>query len=314
MPKQITSYVCSYCKYTLRTEKGILSHEKTCKHSPITIEAHRTKTAFELAVKDIQTTSKNVPELLSRLAAYLRTVNIELTINSYPDKWSNCASNSHSAPAGYEENWCGMKNSAGVPNGYPGWTGRWEGTIKYLTSTKETYFSLLRDRIPFIHTESGCSGANFSIEGKLFLYDFPTMHEEWKGSGAEFNLIGDEFTLTLSKLKSEYVKATCSWIEQQKDSIAIAVLKKELYELSSLLTKVSVASNSYYNSVYRNENPLTIPELPSAFVDLKEYQLTKNLQVIKQIDKPDIDILYNKAFTLAATLNTYKTKHAEYFI
>jgi len=38
--------------------------------------------------------------------------------------YNNLVSNSHSAPEGHAQNWCGNADSRGVPRGYPGWSGR----------------------------------------------------------------------------------------------------------------------------------------------------------------------------------------------
>jgi hypothetical protein len=38
-------------------------------------------------------------------------------------RWNNLASNSHSAPRGKKQNFCGQGDKDGIPKGYPGWCG-----------------------------------------------------------------------------------------------------------------------------------------------------------------------------------------------
>ena len=140
MAKQSILYTCDYCNTTRQTEKGIKSHEATCKHNPAVIETTKKLNTFDAAIEDIRVTAKTVPELLDRIQTFLRTQDIELTFTSTPYQWSDCVSNSHNSPKGYKQNWCGQGDAEGIPKGYPGWQGSWKGSIKYISKTKEITF------------------------------------------------------------------------------------------------------------------------------------------------------------------------------
>ena len=321
MAKQSIVYLCDYCNTTRQTEKGIKSHEATCKHNPAVIETTKKLNTFDAAIEDIRVTAKTVPELLDRIQTFLRTQDIELTFTSTPYQWSDCVSNSHTSPKGYPQNWCGQRDAEGIPKGYPGWQGSWKGSIKYISKTKEISFSDLRGVwhdskfcIPFLHTGSGNSGSNFTIEGRLFLYDFPTMHNEWKMAGKEFALIGQAYSANLQALNKDYLSVKKQYVDKQPDVIALGNLIDEAQELLNSIVNSKDTIRSYYDNEYKETNEFHIPELPSAFVNLQEYQQIQNQAILQQINKPDTTALYKRTEALAKELAEYKGKYAEYFV
>jgi hypothetical protein len=90
-------------------------------------------------------------------------------------KWNSHVSNSHSCPKGGVENWFGDKNK---PTGYPGWSGRVEGTLTRHKKHMNSYpwGSLLK--LLSFHSGSGSGGNEYwGYELKIFADDWPVMSQ-----------------------------------------------------------------------------------------------------------------------------------------
>jgi hypothetical protein len=85
-------------------------------------------------------------------------------------QWDDLCSNSHSAPKGKQQNWCGRSDAKGVPRGYPGFRGR----IQFEIGKHYTYSTdLLRGT--GIHTGSGGGGNSSEYEVTLFAEEWPAL-------------------------------------------------------------------------------------------------------------------------------------------
>jgi hypothetical protein len=84
------------------------------------------------------------------------------------------ASNTHSAPRGYQTNCGGLKSKDGVPRGYPGFYGRIEGKFKnYHRGGITELFNMID-----IRTGSGSGGSRFGYEMTIWSYDWINFREE----------------------------------------------------------------------------------------------------------------------------------------
>jgi hypothetical protein len=86
--------------------------------------------------------------------------------------WKEEVSNSHSAPLGKRDNWCGRNKDE--PTGYPGW----QGNIRYRPTdykTSDYYFGSDAWIGTGINTGSGGYATTYYYDVKLFAEDWPAM-------------------------------------------------------------------------------------------------------------------------------------------
>lgn len=98
-------------------------------------------------------------------------------------KWNDCVRNSHSCPRNGVRNWSGnetFSNGLPKPNGYPGWVGFLEFTVRPELKKYDGYGSdYFKDTI--INTGSGGGGSlvngvrKYNYDVRLFADDFPAM-------------------------------------------------------------------------------------------------------------------------------------------
>ena len=106
---------------------------------------------------------------------------LRLELDCVPDRFSDKVSNTHGCPIGGVTNW---RCEGNLPKGYPGWTGRFEGRVsgKKGVDLHALFYGRFSCDLPFsfagFHTGTGCPGSKFSIEGYIFLSDFPKV-EKW---------------------------------------------------------------------------------------------------------------------------------------
>lgn len=97
-------------------------------------------------------------------------------------RFSN-VSNSHSSPIGFEQNFMRKPDK---PLTYPGWY----GTVTFVFSNSKCIGRDWLDRFDGLNTGSGCGGGSrfmeynnvyvLSYELRLYIYDFPLIHEQYK--------------------------------------------------------------------------------------------------------------------------------------
>lgn len=219
------------------------------------------------AIKKSKEDFKNAPRMTATSIEDFRLKAIEM-INSWNKpygvkllelnfenvKWNVKVSNSHSAPIGYQQNWCGNKDKDGVPNGYPGWEGRVTG--KYSKDVPREGMSVsgsfCDSGIPGLNTGTGGGFPSFGYDLKLFLYDFPLIHEQFKAQlnnreelvekirlreAADKQWESDQFEFVSSN--AEY-KHTQSLIDDYTTQITKLTEAKKLCEASLATTKVQL--------------------------------------------------------------------------
>jgi hypothetical protein len=110
--------------------------------------------------------------------------------------WSNRVDNSHSCPHNGETNWGGGK--AGVPRGYPGWT----GTISFQLSHDVPSFSSNLLKGTRIHTGTGGGGGK-----NLYTYGVTLFADDWPGVFGSMQSEREEYERDhlLDMIKNQYV-------------------------------------------------------------------------------------------------------------
>jgi len=305
-----TTYECEYCNKSYKTLSGVNKHERICNKSPI--ESNHN------AIETIRQSATSIHDLISKITNFLDSIGIEIIFTDYPTTWSDLVSNSHNAPRGYEQNW-GSEPSK--PKGYPGWTGRWKGSIKHKNSNKEVRLSDLTHsqgnpvmHIPFMHTGSGCTGQNFSIEGKLYLYDFPLMYKTWVEEGKEYEYMLQEYSPIIHKLREEYHNCQSSYITNDP---LVASINTTIGEVTTLLSDLKDQQSNiiaYKKNEFVINNPLKLPSILHMATDpLVVKQLVKD-STSKDIASVKLNNYAKELLVLSEKLITYKSNNPEYFI
>lgn len=282
--KKIEMYECSHCEHTLKTEKGILAHEIKCEKNPKVILKERLKGQDAQDVEYIRNNAKSLDDIIRMTTEFLAKRDIDITFNSFPTKYSKMVSNSHNSPRGKPQNWCGRGDKDGIPKGYPGWTGRWNGTIVnngVYKDGKEISLGDLNDhwdklgfRLDFIQTGTGGPGVNFSIEGILFVEDFPLIFAEMEG-----DLVSDDysekFNEGLGSLVKEYEGMISTHCAEDDFMIRLKDTRKQLsVGLASIDEAIKLHRNEM-STMYKNDNPIPLPEVETSLIDLSKYYSLK---------------------------------------
>lgn len=320
MAKQLTLYQCSFCDHTLKTEKGILKHEKSCTKNPAILD-------IEKNIEDIRCTSTSIVEVVERLKTYLLTLGIKLHFSRYPDTYSTLVRNGYNAPAGYKTN---FGRSPSIPTGYPGWSGSWVGQLEVVDSSilgisKKVYFTdLLRGavckelKVPFIHTGGGGEGSDsdFRYEGMFFVYDFPKIHEKYLAEGGAISdlshhysqVVGDYF----DKLNTERSHKV-SWDPKVRK---LGDLKKQAQDLIKVFEDATLLREKDVRSQFNESYEVPLPLPPDPFC--ADSDTLKKIQSATYSEKakpaPELKAYANTLNELVAQMNKLKTENPEYFL
>lgn len=281
MASKVESFKCEFCSRTFDDLKGAESHEKSCKNNPTNPDKIRkdaemkAKKAAQSEVDQIRDCATSPEHLVQLLIAFFYSKGIKLHFSSYPSSFSLTVGNSHNSPQGYPR---GERNriAEGVPTSYPGWTGKWEGSIEVIDPSilgiKDPRPSLFdfRDgkygfRIPWLQTGSGNFGDRFSIGGILWLYDFPKMLEEYETSNGPEKLAIHNYEQSLFDYHKEFQKGRREFIEKDSTSLDLEHLMKELNKIQSELSKAKTNNQKYLTNQYNEQKGFKIPLPPSAF-------------------------------------------------
>ena len=168
--------------------------------------------------------------------------------------------------------------------------------------------------IPYMQSNGGSWGSNFRGSSIFWLYDFPKMHEEWKTNQDEYKLLSKDYDQKITTLSSEFQKAQDTWVKSQDSYLTTLSYSQQIDALTKELAGIRANTVKYLKNEYTTNNPIDLPTIPSAFIDNKAYQNAANLNVISQIDKPEIAVIFEQLQNLSQKLSTYKTDYPEYFI
>lgn len=228
-------------------------------------------------LEKIRTTSENIHEVVQRLTKLWELIGIKVVFTSYPSEFTYSVSNSHNAPKGYSQNW---KRESDKPEGYPGWTGVWKGTITTTDSkswgTSLAFRNLIgswgNKKLPsctWIKTGTGSSGIDFNISGMLFLYDFPLMHKQFCDNKEEFKVLEKDYNNAIKKYHNKFLSARDNYIKTSPLNITLQELTKELEERLQDLNAYKVKMHNYHASKFCENYKVVVPKMPSMFIDDK---------------------------------------------
>lgn len=257
---------------------------------------------FQKEVNFIRENATSPHMIIKMIEELLLKYGVEIKFSSYPTSFSSNVSNSHSAPIGYPHNWSSKRDD--VPTSYPGFTGKWAGSIKLIDEEKSKVlgskvlsFSDLQHIINFINTGTGCGGANFSISGILWVYDFKKIHEEFIADGSVIKHNENEFKKCVEDYQKQYQLELTEFI---KNDDVISNLNKKMSALDDAKSKLLELHQKRkmflindFNSKYDEEIPMPSSAflMNSEIKSLKTQTYYTNLKtvpnsegIIKRID------------------------------
>lgn len=238
---QTEMYVCEVCNKPYLEFSAAVRCEKACKKALRDLKNHQ---KLKKEANDIRLTSTSLSEVIERTAKFMKKqYGVDIVFDSYPNKLG-MEYISHNSPIGVKTVW-GNSDSKGLPTSYLAFKGRWAGIIT--KDGKEVSFgsyigTFKRDHlINFLHTGSGSSGSKFSMDGCIFLQDFPLLEEQYK----EYTVLETKATAAkeLQRQKiAEYNKELDNAVSSDPDVLELTKVQDELNQkLRSVL--------AYYNEI-----------------------------------------------------------------
>jgi hypothetical protein len=222
--------------------------------------------------KKIRLTSKSINEVIENLKELFLEYGIKIAFHNYPSTFSIAVCNSHKAPIGYKTNW--GKQKGDVPTSYPGFERRWSGNIEVVDKAKaKTVFSGnhpsfgdITDIVDFLCTGSGNSGDNFSIDGMLWLYDFPLINEEYN---SEYNVqrvvISENYNLALDNFERKYHQAQIKEIKTNAMNIELDNQRRVLEQCLDTLKIAKQSNIEFAKNKFNSEYYQTLELPPNQF-------------------------------------------------
>lgn len=310
-----SKYRCDFCKKTLSTQKGITNHMNTI---------HKEQIQDAKAIEDIRVTSKSVHEVVDRLVAFWKDKGINVYIEDYPTSFDHRVSNSHNSPAGYPQNWGGKGD---LPRGYPGWRGIWKGTVEVIDKKRwgsSLYFSDMVGSwgrykglpvVSWVKTGSGGGGDSFRYDGMLFLYDFPSMYDEYKINNEKYyQLVKDDYNFALQEYQRKY--------KQLRDEAVYTTPEvqsaKKLAELTKTLAQNAKGAEEkaikYATNKFNKDMPANIPTPTSIFTESDYVKAIITDRDSTKIEPPELEAIKNRLRVLSEELKTFMETTPEMFV
>jgi len=303
---------CKFCGEERKDELTLNSHMSSCEENPEVkerIQVNGERIAMKNAFEKMRREATNIHDLLDSYVKYFAKQDIIITFESYPDRWDDCVSNSHNAPNGYSENWCGRDKD--TPIGYPGWRGTWKGTIK--SKNREDDMSNLFPG--YFKTGTGSGGQNFRIEGVIFLYDFPQMHEEWKTNKGEVKQMANTFNSEIQHLNAEFNKKLNIHINKNN---TILDIENTISDINTLINKIRESRDvikSQLSKEFHEKNIFNIPNIDSAFINYEKLsKIGVSIQNSLSVEDEDIQFHVKKINVLHNMIYEYYNRHPEIFL
>lgn len=200
IPVQVQAFKCPVChKLHLDYEKS-RQCVKVCGAAAYRKDLANRKDAIRVTnMRMVREAATSLPDAIERLIAYCKTLGIKLQFTEYPDRLDDVR-NSHGSPVGFPRHsgWDGDAKNDKIPETYPGFYGSWKGSIRGRCPMKSCYNGsreidlrcLFDHVVEGFYSGTGNPSKDFSIEGYMFLYDFPKMCTQgglfsvFKGKGA----------------------------------------------------------------------------------------------------------------------------------
>lgn len=321
------AFQSEHCGTVLKTETGAIKHEEKCpKNDVAKKEKAKRQSEFAKELEEIRTTSTSIHEAVMRVVELWRANGVSVNFISYPSAFSMQVRNTHDSPKGYPQN---RESKPGLPKGYPGWQGRWSGTIeivdpKKLGSGYASFQDLCGTWGPcgnlggVTFFKIGCGGAgksDFSYSGMMYLYDFPKMHQEFIDNGEEYKVLESEYNTSISDYRKVFLELQREHVEENPEYVKLSRmvenLSKSILELEHAKSKLADSIRQKFTENY----DVPIPKPASIFVNdgaVMSAVCTTQRKGVKV--HPKMEELMTYMSSLASKIQTYKDDNPELFV
>jgi len=174
-------HCCVLCKAPWTSERLAVNCYKKCLRDEKIMERERRRDERRDFIRDsVRLEAVSFADIFDRLRKYSKKYfGLKLELWEVPDQFSLSVSNTHDCPVGGVTNWGGQ--TKGAPRGYPGWSGRWEGSVsgKRDCKLRSLFYYVFGNADGFrgFYVGTGSCGDKFSISGSIFLQDFPLVQK-----------------------------------------------------------------------------------------------------------------------------------------
>lgn len=283
---------------------------------------------LQAEIEDIRTTSSNIHEVVDRLKKLWLSMGIKVTFSSYPNTFAHQVSNTHSAPKGYPQNW---SRDPDKPRGYPGWSGNWIGTVEIVDKEKykcnKVWFSdLITGKwssseqkpipaVPWLHTGSGGGGDTFHFDGRLYIYDFPKMREEFEASGGIYEVMKKDYYDAVKSYRLLFKRHQNEYVNSHKESADCAKLLEQLSKLTETVVTIQKQVQDHYTAKFAESYDVKLPTYKTVFLDDKLIEAVSNeVNYDKATPLPELASTEKYIRELSQQVQDYREKHPEVFI
>lgn len=269
------------------------------------------KTTLTKEIEQIRLTATSPAHLIELLQAFWSKYGIKVAFKTYPNSFSLYISNSHNSPDGYKQNWAGRKTVEGIPTGYPGWCGVWEGDIEILDSCeiaqKNSHFSTLTGtwsssimNVWYIQTGTGSGGTSFRYDGMLWLYDFPLMRKQMETKENKLEILKNEYRVFVDEYRKVYSDERHAFVTTEYP------IKTEYTAVETLKHKEQTEEYriQQFDNVYQVKLPSTLPTFTTNNPHLKNTCLGTTIH-------PSLRILFYKIEDISKQIDEHIDKYPE---
>lgn len=181
-PIPTASYQCPVCKKLhIDQVKAWLCVKKCGADAYRKDLARRHDEKREKSMNWIKDNATSPNDAMRLLVEHAKSFGLTVKIDQYPNEFTDVL-NSHGAPDGFPRVWSQYDNKKNLPLTYPGFAGRWDGSVRGKCPNKTCWNKNKPDLKCLFEcitngffSGTGCPAEDFSIGGYFFLYDFPKM-------------------------------------------------------------------------------------------------------------------------------------------
>ena len=256
--KTVQAFECAYCGKLHKEESKLKACEKKCKKTKITAEEEKAQLQARQELRDYVRLNAESVEDICRMSEEVSEKVLglcfikKMTLNV---RYTEHASNSHSAPIGELSNW---ERKADKPTGYPALT----GNISVVYNKEPKGFgSEFTNHIAGIRTGSGGyrsdkDGYEVGYDVTLWLDDFPKIKQKVEETQKQIEV----FSVLKTNLKSQYELEVDS-----DEEISFLIGEREIIEakIRELQAAASAKTDKIYEikrEKYLNEKELTLKQ------------------------------------------------------
>lgn len=275
-------YYCKYCGTKHNGVKQHATHENMCEENPsngaVEDESYDTIPSFgkrltrlEQLNEDFIQQVRTYSDIATVFCEVMLKEGYEVVFTEMPDRWSD---NVYTNPRDVK-----FPNPQGV---YAGWKGYWRGTITPIKiegkrrkpelgiSDLSGSWSSNNYAFTFIRTETGSSGADFSISGHICLDDFPHLHRQHLQDGFS-SRVSEDVTERVKTLRKELRIEMQAVVDSDELVIESRKQQEKLKTMLNTMAQVERKRVGEVTAKFTGETKIEMPNIECPFIDMSTY-------------------------------------------